>query len=355
MSDTPAIRGSIRIGAVIALALAAGFIAWLLLRGNGDNGSSANSGSSSGSAASAGTVQTTRAAAEKTSSGKLRALAASVRHPIFWVGPESGRTLEVTQTNAGNIYVRYLPSGVAIGADKPYLTIATYPFPGAFAAIRKQAAARGAATVKLAHGGIGVLDQAYPESVHIAYPGVNYQVEVFDPTPARAMQLVSAGRLATLGSLAPEPTPATATTPAPAAGQPTAASVAQITALATTLGHPVYWAGPKRGFTYELTETSSGKVYIRYLPSGVPVGDKNADYLTIATYPFPGAFAAVQKTAKGASTIALARGGLAVVDGTYPKSIHIGYPGVGYQVEVYDPSPSTARKLVASGVIVPVR
>jgi hypothetical protein len=353
MSDAPAIRGPVRIGAVIALALGAGFVAWLLLRGNGDNGSSASASSSSASAAR--TVQTTRAAAEKTSSGKLRALAASVRHPIFWVGPESGRTLEVTQTNAGNIYVRYLPGGVAIGADKPYLTIATYPFPGAFAAIRKQAAARGAATVKLAHGGIGVLDQAYPESVHIAYPGVNYQVEVYDPTPARAMQLVSAGKLASFGSLAPESTSAATTTAEPAAGQPTAASVAQITALATTLGHPIYWAGPKPGFTYELTETSSGKVYIRYLPSGVPVGDKNADYLTIATYPFPGAYAAVEKTAKGASTIRLARGGLAVVDGTYPKSVHIGYPGVGYQVEVYDPSPSTARKLVASGVIVPVR
>jgi hypothetical protein len=352
-------RGSIRIGAVIAIAFAAGFVAWLVLRGNGDSGSSASGGSTSaGSASSARTVQATRAAAEETSSGKLRALAASVRHPIFWVGPEAGRTLEVTQTNAGNIYVRYLPSGVAIGADKPYLTIATYPFPGAFAAIRKQAAARGAATVKLAHGGIGVLDQAYPESVHIAFPGVNYQVEVFDPTPARAMQLVSAGKLASLGGAAAESTaatPTTATTPSTAAGQPTAASVTQLTALATRLGHPIYWAGPKPGFTYELTETPGGKVYVRYLPSGVPVGDKNADYLTIATYPFPGAYAAVEKTATGASTIRLAGGGLAVVDGTYPKSIHIGYPGVGYQVEVYDPSPSTARNLVASGVIVPVR
>jgi hypothetical protein len=350
MSETPAIRGSVRLGAVIALALAAGFVAWLLLRGSGGNDSNAKSTTGTG-ASSASTVQTTRAAAEKTSSRKLRALAASVRHPIFWVGPESGRTLEVTQTNAGNIYVRYLPSGVAIGADKPYLTVATYPFPGAFAAIRKQAAARGAATVKLAHGGIGVLDQAYPESIHIAYPGVNYQVEVFDPTPARAMQLVSAGKLTSLGSLAPESTPAATTT----VGQPMAASVAQIAALATTIGHPIYWAGPKRGFTYELTETSSGKVYIRYLPSGVPVGDKNADYLTIATYPFPGAYAAVEKTANATATINLAGGGLAVVDEAYPKSIHIGYPGVGYQVEVYDPSPSAGRKLVASGAIAAVR
>jgi hypothetical protein len=341
MSGTPAIRGSVRIGAVIAIALAAGFVAWLLLRGGGDDGS----GSTAASAA-----QSARAAAVATSAGKLKALAASVGHPIFWLGPKAGDRLELTQTRAGNVYVRYLPSGVAVGADKPYLTVATYPFPGAFAAMRKQAAARGAATVKLAHGGIGVLDQAYPESVHIAYPGVNYQVEVYDPTPARAMQLVSAGKLASLGSLAPESTPGAL----PAAGQPTAASVAQITALATTLGHPIYWAGPKPGFTYELTETSSGKVYVRYLPSGVPVGDNKANYLTIATYPFPGAYAAVKKTAKGASTIALARGGLAVVDTTYPKSIHLAFPGSGYQVEVFDPSPTRARQVVASGQVKPL-
>ena len=52
--------------------------------------------------------------------------------------------------------------------------MATYPFPGAYAALEKQAAARGAVTAKLAGGGIAVLDGSYPESVHVAYPNVNY-------------------------------------------------------------------------------------------------------------------------------------------------------------------------------------
>ena len=38
-----------------------------------------------------------------------------------------------------------------------------------------------------------------------------------------------------------------------------------------------------------------------------------------------------------------------------PKSIHIAYPRANYQIEVYDPSPSTGRKLVASGAISPVQ
>jgi hypothetical protein len=349
MSETPALRRPFRVGAVLAIALAAGLVAWLLLRGSGDNGSSS---ASSSTPAATTTTQAQKAPAVVTSAASLASLAATVRHPVFWLGPKPGYTYELTRTSTGNIYVRYLPKGIAVGASKPYLTVVTYPFGGAFAAIQKQAAAPGAATVKLAHGGIGVLDQSYPESVHLAFPGVDYQVEVYDPTPARAMQLVSAGKLANFGSLAAERAKATAA--AVPTDVPTAATAAQLTALATSLGHPIYWAGPKAGYTYELTETSTGKVFVRYLPRGVPVGDKRADYLTIATYPFPGALAAVEKTATGASTIKLADGGLAVVDPSYPKSIHLAYPGSGYQVEVFDPSPARVRQVVASGQVKPL-
>jgi len=177
---------------------------------------------------------------------------------------------------------------------------------------------------------------------------VNYQVEVYDPTPERAMHLVSAGRLASVGS------------PAAGAAQdrlnaiPKAATMADLESLAHRLGHPVYWAGPKPGYTYELSTTSNGRVFIRYLQAGVKAGDSRASYLTVATYPFPGAFAAVAKSAGGADAIKLARGGIAVVDPTYANSIHLAYPGSDYQVEVYDPSPGAGRRLVVSGAIAPV-
>ena len=95
-------------------------------------------------------------------------------------------------------------------------------------------------------------------------------------------------------------------------------------------------------------------MFIRYLPPGVGVGDARARYLTVATYPFPGALAAVARTANRATRIELDRGGIGVVDSAYPKSIHLAYPGSDYQIEVYDPSPSAGRKLVASGAISPV-
>ena len=103
-----------------------------------------------------------------------------------------------------------------------------------------------------------------------------------------------------------------------------------------------------------MTQTPSGNVFIRYLPSGTKVGDPKPGFLTVATYPFPGAYTAVAKLAKGAARIGLAHGGVAVVDGAYPKSVHLAFPGVGYQIEVFDPSPTAVRKLVASGAITPV-
>ena len=97
------------------------------------------------------------------------------------------------------MFIRYLPSGVAPGAKRPYLTVATYPFPGAFAAVRRTAAKNPTGTIRLSGGGLAVVDAGYPKSIHVAYPGVPYQVEVFDPSPARARAIVSSGKVKALG------------------------------------------------------------------------------------------------------------------------------------------------------------
>jgi hypothetical protein len=321
-------RPRIRVGALVALAFVAGLVVWLLVRG----GSSA---------------KPTQTAATEASVAQLGNVANSLGHPIFWLGPKNGYTYELTQTPSGKVFVRYLPPGVDIGVDKPYLTVATYPFAGAFAAVQKQARAPGAVSSRLGQGGVAVLDTAYPKSVHAAYPGLDYQVEVFDPAPAAAMQAVAAGHLAALGPRGSAPT---------ATPSATAASLAQLRSLAGKLGHPIYWAGTRPGYTYELSQNSAGAVFIRYLPPGTPVG-ANADYTTVATYPFPKALAAIRRVAKGneANVIKLRGGGLAVIDGQYPRSIHLAYPRSDFQVEVFSPSPAQVRRLVASQKIVSIR
>src|SRR5437016_12506610 len=91
--------------------------------------------------------------------------------------------------------------------------------------------------------------------------------------------------------------PTSTPTPTPKANS-VAATKAQLAALAKQVGHDIFWAGARRGYTYELTHTTDGNVYIRYLPPGVPVGAGSADFLAVGTYPQPNAFGTIQQAEK---------------------------------------------------------
>lgn len=139
-------------------------------------------------------------------------------------------------------------------------------------------------------------------------------------------------------------------------GAPSSTSEAELRAFAASAQHPVYWAGPRVGQTYELTRTSDGRVYVRYLPEGVKAGDPRPQFLTIGTYPRANAFAELERaaSAEGATSRELPQGGLAVLS-RGSSSVYFGYPDAGYQVEVYAPSAGSARKLVFGGQVVPIR
>src|SRR5262249_3759002 len=134
---------------------------------------------------------------------------------------------------------------------------------------------------------------------------------------------------------------------------PVALSATGLATLAHSVGQPIYWAGPRSHYLYELHRTPDGNVYIRYLPPGVNAGAPGSGYLTVATYPFKDAFKALEDV-KGSQHVSLPRGGTALLSPTYKKSIHLAYPNVSYQVEVYDPSAARVLQLVRSGQIRPV-
>jgi hypothetical protein len=146
------------------------------------------------------------------------------------------------------------------------------------------------------------------------------------------------------------------TTVKPGSG-PVLLSRPQLESFVHSAPGPVYWAGPKDGVEYEVTTTPSGRTYVRYLPAGVSAGDSRADFLVVGTYPQAHAFADLQHAASGPRSISfhIDHGGVMVYAFRRPTSVYVGYPGRKYQVEVYDPSGDAARKLVATGKIVPVR
>jgi hypothetical protein len=144
-------------------------------------------------------------------------------------------------------------------------------------------------------------------------------------------------------------------TPAAKSG-PTIVSQTELGHFASSLDYPVYWAGPKPGFSYELTATD-GRVWVRYLPAGVKAGDPRPNFLVIGTYKQAHAFSGLVAAAKQPDSLSkrIADGGLLVFSSERPTSVYFGYPGVKYQVEVYAPSAKTARALVVDGKATPVR
>jgi hypothetical protein len=130
---------------------------------------------------------------------------------------------------------------------------------------------------------------------------------------------------------------------------PVATTVADLRALDEQSGHPVYWVGPRPGTKFEVTRTSNGNVYIRYLTRDAPIGDERPNYLTVGSYPFKGAYATLRQSARqqGTKSGRLPNGGIYIVSRERPNSVYAAYRGTDLQIEVFSPSASQARQLVA--------
>lgn len=186
MNDRYQLRG-VRIGAVIAVAAVAAFLVWFFaIRDTGDNDNGGGTQASNPSSVPA------QAATEQ----DISSLAQKDNQPIYWAGEQPGTTdLELTKTNDGNVYVRYLTGNAPIGTPKPsYLTVGTYPFGNSLHAIKVIAKQPGAHTFNVANNGLAVQNSSSPTSVYVAYPDEKgYEIEVYDPDPAKALDLVKSG------------------------------------------------------------------------------------------------------------------------------------------------------------------
>jgi hypothetical protein len=274
---------------------------------------------------------------------ELGRLSDELGRPVFWLGPPSGRTLELSRTPAGRVFLRYLPAGRRIGEGAAaYPTVATYPVANAYGVAVVGAQRSGGVVSDLPGGAALITYVTKPRSAYYVERGVDAQIEVFDPQPGRAAKRIRSGELRAVPSSAS------------LAGTPGTASAGALEALPKAVGHPVYWAGPERGATYELTRPRGGGVFVRYLPPGVDVGDPRPGYLTIATYPGKDAFdaAKAQAGSTGARIQELPGGGLLISPRDRPRSAYLVSPAEDVQVEVYAAQPGRAAALIRSGAVV---
>ena len=123
---------------------------------------------------------------------QLVVVATTTGHSVYWAGARGLDTYEVTIVNR-DVYVRYLPAGVAAGSSTPYLTVGTYEKTDAYAGLVSAASVSGAKSEKLSGGALVVVPAGKPTSAYFAFQGANLLMEVYDPVPGAALKLVTSG------------------------------------------------------------------------------------------------------------------------------------------------------------------
>jgi hypothetical protein len=125
---------------------------------------------------------------------ELRAFADSLDRPVYWAGLRPHTRLELTRTQEGRVFVRYLPENAPVGDRRPrYTTVGTYPLRDAYAVAVREAQKPAMVKANAPVGGIAVWSKRRATSVYLAYPGADALVEVFDPVVGRAPRLALSG------------------------------------------------------------------------------------------------------------------------------------------------------------------
>lgn len=147
-----------------------------------------------------GSSKTAANGAEIVSVNELREKAALQGTPVYWAGERPGAELELSQSDGGRTYVRYLTGGAEVGDPHPdFLTVGTYEIANPIAALRRQGGRPGGVLAKAPKGATVYFSRTRPHSVYLAYPGVEAEIEVYDPSFKRALRLVDSGRVVPVG------------------------------------------------------------------------------------------------------------------------------------------------------------
>ncbi len=111
-----------------------------------------------------------------------------------------------------------------------------------------------------------------------------------------------------------------------------------------------YWTGPLKDATYSINTVTAGQVFIRYIPKGKECGSTSPDFRVIATYAEADAFNSTQQAGNQAEGVSLANpdGSVVYFNKNAPSNVYLAYPGIDYQIEIYDPDPKTAVTLATT-------
>lgn len=111
---------------------------------------------------------------------------------VYWAGPVKDAKYTLAVPADGQAYVRYLPNGQGIEDTKPnFVVIATYTTTDAFTATQAAGNTTNGMTFVNTEGAAVYYNKDTPTNVYVAYPNLNYQIEVFHPIATTALEIAS--------------------------------------------------------------------------------------------------------------------------------------------------------------------
>ena len=111
---------------------------------------------------------------------------------VYWAGPVDGAKYTLSAPAEGQVYLRYLPNGEGLTDTKPnYVVIATYTTADAFTATQAAGNQSNGVTFINNQGAAVYYNKDVPTNVYVAYPNLSYQIEVFSPIAATALDIAS--------------------------------------------------------------------------------------------------------------------------------------------------------------------
>lgn len=188
-----------RVGIGIVIAIVTFTLTWAITSNREVKVTFVQPGGSSQTLGTGVPVPTNTTSANPTTSGQVALTEAELRSAvktlggsIYWAGPMPNALYALNHIASGQDLVRYLPNGQGLKDEKQnYRVIGTYQDAKSFETMQAAGKLDTGVSITNPDGSLIYYAKATPSHVYLAFKGLEFQIEIFDPTPGSALKLAT--------------------------------------------------------------------------------------------------------------------------------------------------------------------
>lgn len=123
---------------------------------------------------------------------ELRSVVTANKIVAYWTGPVKDATYSINTSTAGQVFVRYILKGMDCGDTEPkFRVIATYSASDAYNSTLQAGNQPEGVSLSNPDGSVVYFSKNAPNNVYVAYPNLDYQIEIYDPDAKTAVTLAT--------------------------------------------------------------------------------------------------------------------------------------------------------------------